>query len=688
MANLNDTITDGTVKFKVVKPATTSDISDHNNTTAAHSNGISGNAATATKLKTARTINIQDSSATNTGTGASFDGSGNATIKLPATIKANITGNASGSSGSCTGNAATATKLATARTINIQDSSATNTGTGASFDGSGNATIKLPATIKASITGNCSGSSGSCTGNAATATKATGDKNGKDIAATYLPLAGGTLTGALKITNSSSQQFRIAKENYGAIFHNDGSSFYILATNSGEATDGGYNSFRPLKIDFSTGKCDISGNAATASKATYDENGVRISTSYAPQAQIDYLANVATNSVSAAVSAKNDAVTAKNQTQNIADGLVSIRDTAVDTSLAISGQAADSKTVGDKFAVIGATQIDNDEYLCVWVDSENRILFGVKKDGSFTWKKSSNEELPVFIQNSEFVQLLRDKIGNIVEGIATTGDKQFFSPVHFFGGIKWQQKDIFSFFQTRTKTKGKRYAIMGDSISVYRNGGEQYGESYYYPSGDVVLSNDMWWKKVEKANGLTFLATAARSGSTVCGNSSASDSNAGCSNRRIALLGVNGKSPDIILVLIGVNDYGTGKVLGNFNESSDLPSEGNIEDFSSAYALMLYKMKVAYPKARIFCGSIVSCVPNAVDSRVYPYKNSAGLTIPQYNNVIKTICNIMNATFVDIWDCGINDKNIANYTVDGHLHPNAGGMSLIAEKFNRAIQSM
>ena len=110
---------------------------------------LSGNADTATKLATARTLNIQDASATNTGTGASFNGSGNATIKLPATIKANITGNVSGSSGSCTGNAATATTLKTARTLNIQDADGSNTGTGASFNGSANATIKLPATIKA-----------------------------------------------------------------------------------------------------------------------------------------------------------------------------------------------------------------------------------------------------------------------------------------------------------------------------------------------------------------------------------------------------------------------------------------------------------------------------------------------------------------------------------------------------------
>ena len=90
-----------------------------------------------------------------------------------------------GSSASCTGNAATATKLATKRTINgtdfdgsaaittanwgtarnitIKDASSTNAGTAVSVNGSGAITLLLPSTIKASITGNCSGSSGSCT---------------------------------------------------------------------------------------------------------------------------------------------------------------------------------------------------------------------------------------------------------------------------------------------------------------------------------------------------------------------------------------------------------------------------------------------------------------------------------------------------------------------------------------------
>lgn len=102
-------------------------------------------------------------------------GSGGLTVggTITGNLKGNVTGNCSGSSSSCTGNAGSATKLATARNFYIADNSSTNTGPATSFNGTANATIKLPATIKANITGNCSGSSGSCTGNAKTATTAT-----------------------------------------------------------------------------------------------------------------------------------------------------------------------------------------------------------------------------------------------------------------------------------------------------------------------------------------------------------------------------------------------------------------------------------------------------------------------------------------------------------------------------------
>ncbi len=58
-------------------------------------------------------------------------------------------------------------------------------------------TIHNPTTFTQNIIGNVSGSSGSCTGNAATATNATNDGNGNNIANTYMPKSGGTFTGTI-----------------------------------------------------------------------------------------------------------------------------------------------------------------------------------------------------------------------------------------------------------------------------------------------------------------------------------------------------------------------------------------------------------------------------------------------------------------------------------------------------------
>lgn len=92
---------------------------------------FSGNAASATKLATARTIN-----------GTSFDG---------------------------TANISTA-NWGTARNISIADSDSTNTGSAVSVNGSAAVTLKLPATIKATLNGNAATAT-----TATTATKLTSD---------------------------------------------------------------------------------------------------------------------------------------------------------------------------------------------------------------------------------------------------------------------------------------------------------------------------------------------------------------------------------------------------------------------------------------------------------------------------------------------------------------------------------
>lgn len=115
---------------------------------------LSGNASTATKLQTARTINgtsfngsanittanwgtarnigIVNSDGTGTAVTTSVNGSANVNLKLPATIKATLTGNAT--------TATKANQLTTARTIAI---SGGVTGTATSFNGTANITIPV-----------------------------------------------------------------------------------------------------------------------------------------------------------------------------------------------------------------------------------------------------------------------------------------------------------------------------------------------------------------------------------------------------------------------------------------------------------------------------------------------------------------------------------------------------------------
>ncbi|EFA3983234.1 phage tail protein [Escherichia coli] len=117
------------------------------------------------------------------------------------------------------------------------------------------------------------GLSGELSGNAATATKlktarkinsvsfdGTSDINltPEDIGA--LPITGGTLTGGLtaagEIISKSANGLRIAYGNYGFFIRNDGSSTYFMLTASGDNL-GTWNSLRPLTINNANGAVSI-----------------------------------------------------------------------------------------------------------------------------------------------------------------------------------------------------------------------------------------------------------------------------------------------------------------------------------------------------------------------------------------------------------------------------------------------
>lgn len=150
--------TDDTIKFKIGSGTYSKTINN-----VANAKACSGNSATATKLATSRKISISGDASGS----ASFDGSGDATIAVDVSksaaldstnigdsthpvyfdasgkpVKIDKVANATnadsaGTAANCTGNSATASKLATARKIALSGDITGST----SFDGSGDATI-------------------------------------------------------------------------------------------------------------------------------------------------------------------------------------------------------------------------------------------------------------------------------------------------------------------------------------------------------------------------------------------------------------------------------------------------------------------------------------------------------------------------------------------------------------------
>ena len=235
----------------------------------------------------------------------------------------------------------------------------------------------------------------------------------------------------------------------------------------------------------------------------------------------------------------------------------------------------------------------------------------------------------------------------------------------------------------------KSIAIIGDSISSLKKSSpsdiEGYdGEKYaaYYPRGDVKQMDNMWWYKVAQSLDITpdHICNCSWSGSCVTGNSSSTETAlAGCSTKRIMDLSIKGFDPDIVFCYISCNDWARNVPLGNWSVTKSLPTGGEISSLREAYALMISKIKKQFPDC------LIVCLTNLEDplrdrSPGWPSNNGRGVTTDEWNKNLSELATAFGCLTVDLQDCGINYDNAPSYTVDGGLHPNDAGMTLIANK--------
>ena len=165
---------------------------------------------------------------------------------------------------------------------------------------------------------------------------------------------------------------------------------------------------------------------------------------------------------------------------------------------------------------------------------------------------------------------------------------------------------------------GKKISILGDSISTYENytsgiaadttnsnvrnnkvwNGYNPGNALF--GGSSVEST--WWKRTVSSLGATMLVNNSNSGESTF--------NAVYSGRCTELhdnTGENsGEKPDIIFIYLGTNDNQNTKGDPSRLTAAKIESIGeNLAyypmDLTEAYAMLLYRMKKAYPDAEIYC---------------------------------------------------------------------------------------
>lgn len=233
---------------------------------------------------------------------------------------------------------------------------------------------------------------------------------------------------------------------------------------------------------------------------------------------------------------------------------------------------------------------------------------------------------------------------------------------------------------TQNNYPNKYFSILGDSISTL-DGYNPPENAVYYDwekkrlSG-VYAPEDTWWGKVIDALGGKMLMNNSWSGSLVCKHPDCEIESYGCSDARTAQLGIGSQTPDVVMILMGLNDFGWTM------HPTPAAGEGSLAVFSVAYETMLEKIKTNYPNAEIWCLTLpVGCRSN--QPNFTPILIRGGWHLKEYCQVIQNCAAKNHCKVLDIFAL---DRPYD--TMDGY-HPTADGMQTIAhavlEELRKAV---
>lgn len=235
----------------------------------------------------------------------------------------------------------------------------------------------------------------------------------------------------------------------------------------------------------------------------------------------------------------------------------------------------------------------------------------------------------------------------------------------------------------------KKFSILGDSVSTLAGFNPEGFRAYYEGERGKMLGvtkpGDTWWGQVIRHFNGELLANASFSGSLVEGGSFP----AGDSDARVAALACGEAEPDVVVLFMGINDYGwggmTAQVAGHgaavpsaldTQASSELQIPGLADAqaahyFEVAYDSLLRRLGVGYPQAEIWCCTLVPgrVAGSAHSTFAYCLR---GVHFDCYNQAIRNSAQRAGCTLVDLRAQG------RDYEASDGTHPTARGMRQLA----------
>ncbi len=227
--------------------------------------------------------------------------------------------------------------------------------------------------------------------------------------------------------------------------------------------------------------------------------------------------------------------------------------------------------------------------------------------------------------------------------------------------------------------KGRLVSILGASLCTLE-GWNPPGWPVWYRQGNRRLTGvgepkHTWWGMALEALGGTLLVNASWSGSLTARDPFADTCfPSGCSRERIDALEKGGREPDVILVQMGRNDWGSGVPL--HMEGKGPCGPGDEIAFSVAFLRMLDRLRFRYPRAEILCLTLCATRQGEenMPERVF------GQSREDFNEVIRAAAARADCTLADVSRLGVPCS-----TVDG-VHPDRAGMGTLAWLFLSSLR--